>query len=34
MRKAMDARGVGEPVRSFLNHRLTDLADHLRNRPG
>lgn len=34
MRKAFDDVGVAGPVRQFLDERLTDLADHLRNRPG
>lgn len=34
MAKAMDAEGVGEPVRSFLDRKLAELADFLRNRAG
>ena len=34
MNKAMDQLKVQSPVREFLDERLTDLADHLRNRPG
>lgn len=33
MRAAMLEEGVPEPLRSFLDQRLTDLADHMRNQP-
>lgn len=33
MNHAMDQHGVSGDVRSFLNSRLSDLADFLRNRP-
>jgi len=31
MGKALDAHGVEGPLRAFLETRLTDLADHMRN---
>jgi hemoglobin len=34
MIRAFDAEGVEGPVRAFLETRLADLADFLRNRPG
>ena len=34
MGKALDRQGVTGPVRTFLDQRLADLADHLRNKPG
>jgi hemoglobin len=33
MARAMDARGVGEPVRSFLDTRFAEVAEFLRNVP-
>lgn len=33
MATAMDARGVGGPVRGFLDHRFAEVADFLRNGP-
>jgi hemoglobin len=34
MSKALDQVGVQGPVRTFLDQKFVDLADHLRNRPG
>jgi len=34
MGKALDRAGVQGPLRDFLDQKLLDLADHLRNRPG
>jgi hemoglobin len=34
MRAAMDAEPVPAELREFLDSRLADLADHMRNRPG
>lgn len=33
MRLAMDRAGVGDPLRSFLDHRFGELAAHMRNQP-
>ncbi len=34
MRAALDRNGVNEPMRSFLDQKLADLADFMRNTPG
>lgn len=34
MTRAMDDEGIGEPVRSFLDRKLAELADFLRNQAG
>jgi hemoglobin len=34
MRAAMDEVGVDPALRAFLEPRLAEVADHLRNRPG
>jgi hemoglobin len=34
MGKALDHLGVQGPVRTFLDQKFVDLADHLRNKPG
>lgn len=34
MRAAMKAEGVAEPLRTFLDQKLFELADHMRNEPG
>lgn len=34
MRAAMEAESVPPPLREFLDSRLADLADHMRNKPG
>ncbi len=34
MRAAMEAEGVAEPLRRFLDQKLFELADHMRNQPG
>lgn len=33
MRLAMDRTGIGDPLRSFLDQRFTELAAHMRNQP-
>ena len=33
MQRALDARGVGGPLRSFLDQRFAEVADFMRNRP-
>jgi hypothetical protein len=34
MFKALDQHGVEGPIRAFLETRLSDLADHMRNAEG
>ena len=34
MRSAMEAESVSPELRAFLDSKLADLADHMRNRPG
>lgn len=34
MKQAMTDEGIGEPVRSFLDRKLAELADFLRNQAG
>lgn len=34
MQRALDARGVGGPVRQYLDGRFAEVADFLRNTPG
>lgn len=34
MRRALDEEGVAEPLRGFLDQRLAEVADFMRNRPG
>jgi len=34
MRAAMESEGVPEPLRGFLDSKLSELADHMRNQPG
>jgi hemoglobin len=33
MRLAMDRTGIGDPLRSFLDQRFTELTAHMRNQP-
>lgn len=34
MASALDQRGIGGPIRGFLDQRFAEVADFLRNRPG